>query len=73
MDCDAAFDNWYAGQKHLLSNEDLCRLIWRRGWEHASKENIERKELEKLAFDLNRLRARVECVLWPNSGSETAA
>lgn len=26
--CDAAFDQWYAQQRHQLSNEQVCRLIW---------------------------------------------
>lgn len=38
MDCDAAFEEWYASQKHQLANEDLCRLIFRRGWMAAEKE-----------------------------------
>lgn len=29
---DEAFDLWYAGQRHQLSNEQVCRLIWMRGW-----------------------------------------
>jgi hypothetical protein len=35
---------------------------------YAASENTERAELQKVAGDLNRLRARVEGVLWPNSG-----
>lgn len=35
---------------------------------YAASENTERAELQKVAVDLNRLRARVEGVLWPNSG-----
>lgn len=35
---------------------------------YAATENSERAELKKVAGDLNRLRARVEGVLWPNSG-----
>ena len=38
MDCDAAFDEWYAGQRHQLANEELCRLIWREGWMGAESE-----------------------------------
>ena len=29
---DESFDRWYAGQRHQLSNERVCRLIWRRAW-----------------------------------------
>ncbi|HEX7718343.1 MAG TPA: hypothetical protein VF389_00935, partial [Woeseiaceae bacterium] len=29
---DESYDRWYAGQRHQLSNEQACRLIWRRGW-----------------------------------------
>ena len=35
--CAAAFDEWYAAQRHQLSNEQVCRLIWTRGWEASSK------------------------------------
>ena len=38
MDCDAAFDDWYSMQRHQLSNEDVCRVIWRSSWEAAQKE-----------------------------------
>lgn len=34
--CDAAFDQWYAAQRHQLTNEQVCRLIWQRGWQGAS-------------------------------------
>jgi hypothetical protein len=34
-DCDAAFDAWYAMQMHQLSNEQVCKLIWTRGWQAA--------------------------------------
>lgn len=33
--CDAAFDRWYAAQRHQLTNEQVCRLIWTRGWNAA--------------------------------------
>ncbi|HCN89491.1 MAG TPA: hypothetical protein DIT28_09995 [Oxalobacteraceae bacterium] len=32
---DAAFDAWYDMQRHQLSNEQVCRLIWTRGWNAA--------------------------------------
>lgn len=35
---------------------------------YAASENTERAELQNVAGDLNRLRARVEGVLWPNNG-----
>lgn len=35
------------------------------------KTGSERAELEKVAGDLNRIRARVEGVLWPNCGMAT--
>ena len=38
MDCDAAFDDWYSMQRHQLSNEDVCRVIWKSSWEAAQKE-----------------------------------
>lgn len=38
MDCDDAFDEWYKFQRHQLNNEELCRLIWTRGWQAAEKE-----------------------------------
>ena len=38
MDCNAAFDQWYSAQRHQLANEELCRLIFRQGWESAEKE-----------------------------------
>lgn len=31
----AAFDKWYVAQSHQLTNEQLCRLIWNRGWQAA--------------------------------------
>ena len=52
MDCDEAFDKWYAMQSHQLTNESLCRLIWRRGWEAAEREwrlPLTRKEVAMLA------------------------
>lgn len=33
VSADAAFDLWYAGQRHQLVNEQVCRLIWTRAWE----------------------------------------
>lgn len=36
-DCDAAFDQWYAAQSHQLTNEQVCRLIWQRGWQAHAK------------------------------------
>ncbi len=27
-----AFDRWYADQRHQLSNEVVCRVIWERAW-----------------------------------------
>ncbi|MBB5546630.1 hypothetical protein [Paraburkholderia fungorum] len=32
---DVAFDQWYAGQRHQLVNEQVCRLIWTRAWERC--------------------------------------
>jgi hypothetical protein len=29
---DTVFDRWYATQAHQLSNEQVCRVIWRAGW-----------------------------------------
>lgn len=37
MNCNAEFDEWYKAQRHQLANEDLCRLIFRRGWESAQR------------------------------------
>ena len=28
------FDEWYAGQKHQLSNEQVCRVIWDAAQKH---------------------------------------
>lgn len=35
MNSDAAFDAWYAAQRHQLTNEQVCRLIWNRAWQTA--------------------------------------
>ncbi len=35
MSADAAFDLWYAGQRHQLVNEQVCRLIWSRAWDRC--------------------------------------
>jgi hypothetical protein len=32
-DCYAAFDKWYEAQRHQLTNEQVCRLIWQRAWQ----------------------------------------
>ena len=40
MTCDEAFDVWYAMQRHQLVNEELCRLIFRRGWEGAQMQPV---------------------------------
>lgn len=45
-------------------NEEQARLLGISG----SREAMLRAELERVAGDLNKLRARVESVLWPNSG-----
>ena len=45
-------------------NEEQARLLGISG----SKEAKLLAELERVAGDLNKLRARVESVLWPNSG-----
>ena len=50
MDCDEAFDNWYAAQRHQLTNESLCRLIWRRGWEGAEREWREPLTAEEISM-----------------------
>lgn len=33
---DEAFDRWYTAQRHQLTNEQVCRLIWRRAWDAAA-------------------------------------
>lgn len=35
---DETFEQWYATQSHQLSNEPVCRLIWRRAWAAAAGE-----------------------------------
>jgi hypothetical protein len=30
--CNDAFDNWYTMQRHQLSNEQVCRVIWQAAW-----------------------------------------
>lgn len=44
---DEAFDRWYAGQRHQLSNEQVCRLIWRRGWGECAKQYSEAYQREE--------------------------
>lgn len=38
MSCNEAFDNWYASQKHMLGNDEVCRAIFKAGWESAQNE-----------------------------------
>ncbi|WP_306393439.1 hypothetical protein [Telluria beijingensis] len=60
LECDAAFERWYAAQRHQLTNEQVCHLIWQRAWEAASsarpadvKEvpSIESREFHEMAMD----------------------
>lgn len=44
--CNAAFDEWYSAQRHQLTNEQVCRLIWARGWAAALAEATRQLEQE---------------------------
>lgn len=35
--CSIAFDRWYAEQRHQLSNEQVCRVIWTASWNAAAR------------------------------------
>jgi hypothetical protein len=54
---DRAFDEWYAAQRHRLTNEQVCRLIWARGWGAAARQSGEAYEREQARADAAERRA----------------
>ncbi len=54
-----AFDEWYATQKHQLSNEQVCRVIWNA----ATK--IEREACKTACRNIA---ARYPTDIWPEDG-----
>lgn len=79
MSCDNEFDQWYSMQRHQLENEELCRLIFRRGWDAASKAKLKmptRDEIIKLwelamretADGLDAMEYFARAILRPNAG-----
>ena len=54
---DSSFDAWYAAQAHQLTNEQVCRLIWRRGWGAAAVQYADAYQREEARADAAEVRA----------------
>lgn len=37
-ECQEAFDAWYAMQRHQLSNEQVCNVIWKAAWNARARQ-----------------------------------
>lgn len=60
---DRSFDEWYARQRHQLTNEQVCRLIWTRGWGAAARQYGEAYQREEARADAAEQRAE-EAAQW---------